>query len=343
MRINKVNKINTVISLMLISVFFITSVSAAKKKLIRITAPVPAGDDIAVWCQEAMDRFNARTNGVYKMQVFPGGQLAGLAESLDLIRTGAVEGGIVPLAAFSGSVPEFSLAELPFLYNNGEANAYAETGINEVYTKILEERCNQKSLGCMYVGTLNILSTKKPIKTLEDLKGLIIGCDNPPSAGLMKTLGGSGIIVDFSEDFSNLQKGVIDSKTSAPQYLLIAKLYEVSRYYTIFHGLGSLYAITINLDTYNKMPDDVKKILNEEMSAVAKSISLKYVKKFYDLIPVVKSKGVKYYYLPKAERDRWKALAYKGTLAELAKYGDVGKKIRQIADEANAKFPYAEK
>ena len=320
-----------------------TSAPAAKQVLIRMTTPVPAGDEFVTWAQEGMDKFNARTNGAYEMKMFPGGQLARFPESLDAIRTGAIEGGMIPLAAFGGSVPEFGLAELPFLYNNGEANAYAEIALKDIYSEILQTKANQRSLGCIFVGTLNLLSTKKQLKTLEDLKGLIVGCDTPPSADLIKALGGSGIVVDFTEDYSNLQKGVIDAKTSAPQYMLIAKLYEVAKYYTVFHGLGSLYSFNINSDVYNKMPQNIKNALNEEMSAVAKSISQKYVTKFYDLVPELTKDGVQYYYLPAAERDRWKALAYPGTLATLAKFGDVGAKIKQIADDANAKYPYIQK
>jgi TRAP-type C4-dicarboxylate transport system substrate-binding protein len=319
-----------------------TTPPTTETTLIRMTTPVPPGDDLSNMCQEGMDRFNARTNGAYKMEMFPGGQLASMPESLDAIRTGAVEGGVIPLAAFSGTVPEFALAELPFLYNNGEANAYAELSLKDVYSEILQERANQRSLGCIYVGTLNLLSAEKPIKTLEDLEGLIVGCDTPPSAGLITALGGSGIVVDFTEDYSNLQKGIMNAKTSAPQYMLIAKLYEVAKYYTVFHGLGSLYSININSDVYDAMPQDVKDILNEEMSAVAQEISQYYVTLFYDLVDDLEAEGVEYYYLPAAERDRWKDLAYPGTLATLEEFGDTGARIKQIADEANAKYPYME-
>jgi TRAP-type C4-dicarboxylate transport system substrate-binding protein len=314
----------------------------SKQVLIRMTTPVPAGDDYVIWLQAGMDKFNARTSGAYKMQMFPGGQLASMPESLDAIRTGAVEGGVIPLAAFGGTAPEFGLAELPFLYNNGEANAYAEIGLKDVYSQILQDRANQRSLGCIYVGTLNLLCAKKQIKTLEDLKGLIVGCDTPPSAGLISALGGSGIVVDFTEDYSNLQKGVFDAKTSAPQYMQIAKLYEVAKYYTVFHGLGSLYSININSDVYNAMSQDTKNILNEEMSALAKEISQKYVTLFYDLVDDLEAEGVQYYYLPATERDRWKELAYPGTLDALTQFGDIGAKIKQIADEANAKYPYVQ-
>ncbi len=314
----------------------------AEATLIRMTTPVPPGDDLSELCQEGMNIFNDRTNGAYKMQMFPGGQLASIPESLDAIRTGAVEGGVIPLAAFSGTAPEFGLTELPFLYSSGEANAYAGIRLKDLYNEILELKANQKSLGCIYVGSLNLLSVKKPIKTLEDLEGLIVGCDSPSSAGLITALGGSGIVVDFSEDYSNLQKGVINAKTSAHQYILIAKLYEVAKYYTVFHGLGSLYSININSDVYDAMPQDMKNILNEEMGALAQEISQYYVNLFYDLVDDLEAKGMEYYYLPAAERERWKDLAYPGTLDTLEESSDIGARIKQIADEANAKYPYVE-
>lgn len=314
----------------------------AKTVLIRMTTPVPSGDDLSELCQEGMNKFNDRTNGAYKMQMFPGGQLASIPESLDAIRTGAVEGGVIPLAAYSGTAPEFGLTELPFLYTSGEANAYAGIFLKDIYSAILEAKANQKSLGCIYVGSLNLLSVKKPITTLEDLEGLIVGCDSPSSAGLIKALGGSGIVVDFSEDYSNLQKGVINAKTSAHQYILIAKLYEVAKYYTVFHGLGSLYSININSDVFDAMPQDIKNILDEEMDALAREISQYYVNLFYDLVDDLEAKGMEYYYLPAAERDRWMDLAYPETLETLAGFADLGARIKQIADEANAKFPYVE-
>jgi TRAP-type C4-dicarboxylate transport system substrate-binding protein len=320
----------------------ISGAPGTKAILIRMTTPVPPGDELSKMCQEGMAKFNARTTGAYHMQMFPGGQLANMSESLDAIRTGAVEGGVIPPAAFTGTAPELGLAELPFLYNNGEANAYVLTGLNDIYSNILQEKANQKSLGCIYTGSLNLLSTKKPLKTLEDLKSLIVGCDNPSSARLVAALKGSGIVVDFTEDYSNLQKGIMDAKTSAPQYMLIAKLYEVARYYTVFHGLGSLYSITINSDIYGAMPRDTRDILDEEMGSLARKISQYYVEQFYSLTHDLEAKGVQYYYLPAAERDRWKNLVYPGTLAALETYGDVGSKIKRMADAANAEYPYKE-
>jgi TRAP-type C4-dicarboxylate transport system substrate-binding protein len=317
-----------------------TAATTGEQVLIRVTTPVPGGDEFITWAQEGMDRFNARTNGAYKMQIFPGGQLGPFPESLDAIRTGAIEAGLIPLAAFGGTVPEFGLVELPFLFNNGEAGAYAMPGVQAVWDGLSQAKANQRTLGCIYVGSANFLSTKKPLKTLADLEGTIVGVDAPPMVGLVNALGGSGIVVDFTEDFSSLQKGVIDAKTSAPQYIHIAKLYEVAKYYTVFQGIAGVYSFTINSDVYNKMPKDIQDALKDELSATAKSISEKYVKKLYDMEPVLEGLGLEYYYLPPAERDKWKAAAYPGTIDGLTKAGDVGARIKQIAEEANAKYPY---
>jgi TRAP-type C4-dicarboxylate transport system substrate-binding protein len=153
------------------------------------------------------------------------------------------------------------------LFNNAEANAYAATRSKDVISPLLETKANQKSVGCFTVGTLNFIS-KKPVKTLEDLKGLIVGVDAPPMVELVKALGGSGIVVDFTEDYSSLQKGVIDAKSAGSQYILVAKLYEIAKYHIIFHGLApyfltSIWTLAIK-SADAKMPE-------REMSALSQS------------------------------------------------------------------------
>ena len=56
-----------------------------------------------------------------------------------------------------------------------------------------------------------------------------------------------------------------------------------------------------------------------------------------------KEKGVDVYILPKEERDRWieKMLPYKEE--QLKKFGEFGQKVKQIADDVNAKHPYSER
>ncbi|MBP1707501.1 MAG: dicarboxylate transporter, DctP subunit, partial [Chloroflexi bacterium] len=163
-----------------------------------------------------------------------------------------------------------------------------------IYAKLLEERANQTSLGCIFIGGLYLLSTK-PIHTLEDLKGLNIGCDTPSSAALFKALGSNAIVVDFSEDYSNLQKGVINAKTVGSQYVEIAKLYEVAKNATVFFALGSVYSINLNLDVYKKMPPDIQNLLKSHMTKLAADLSQYFMHLPDTLNPQLAQKGVVFY------------------------------------------------
>jgi TRAP-type C4-dicarboxylate transport system substrate-binding protein len=317
-----------------------TTSPPAQQVAIRVTCPIPGGDPLIGWCQEGFDRFNERTNGAYKMQMYPGQQLASMGESLDAIRTGAVEGGVIPPAAYSGSVPEFVLGELPFLYNNAEANADAEVGITEIYNELLEEKCNQKSLGCFYTGAVEIISTK-PLETLDDWKGLIVECGNPSAASMITSLGGSPMVTPLTDTYSNLQKGVVEASTQLPQFVMIAKLHEVAKHYTVFSGLGSVYSINLNLDVWNAMSQNDKEILTEEMDQLAQDLNETHVTFFYEQVKALPGVEVDVYYVPKEEREKWMELCLPQTNSQLADFGEIGQRMKQVVDEANAKYPYS--
>lgn len=58
---------------------------------------------------------------------------------------------------------------------------------------------------------------------------------------------------------------------------------------------------------------------------------------------VLGKKGVSVYYLPKAERDRWAKQLEPYKEKQLSSFGELGGKIRQIADDVNQRNPYSEK
>jgi TRAP-type C4-dicarboxylate transport system substrate-binding protein len=66
----------------------------------------PGGDDPTFVITSAMaERFNERTGGEYEIKIFPAETLVKVPESLDAIRTGAVEMGILPWGQMSMFCP----------------------------------------------------------------------------------------------------------------------------------------------------------------------------------------------------------------------------------------------
>jgi len=114
----------------------------------------------------------------------------------------------------------------------------------------------------------------------------------------------------------------------------------VAKYLTLCYSTPTYLAFHINLDTWNKLPPDIQKIVFNDAQAAANKMQAQQIKEREetDLNAVVKL-GVNVYDLPKAERDKWKAALDPYVTKRLADLGDYGVKAKAIWDKANADNP----
>ena len=183
------------------------------------------------------------------------------SRQMEAVRTGSAEIGSIGFGIYAGADERLSITGLPFIFNNIEAMAAAQNDkMVALFDSIMSEKFNQKVLGVHQTSFNEIISTK-PIKTMADWKGTIVGAMSPTDMDFIGAMGGAGQLVDWSEDYSNLQKGVIDAVFSGSTYMKIAELYKVAPQITYMSALGFNYGITVNLDIWNAMPADIQQIL----------------------------------------------------------------------------------
>lgn len=304
--------------------------------ILRLTIPTPAGDKLTVNAEELAQRFSERTNGAYQIKVYPGEQLVKVPETMDAVRSGTIEMASIGLGIFAGLDP--GLAEVPLLYDNVRANAAACRPSVELYNEILEEKLNQVALASYTTGAQELISTK-PVKTLADWKGMLIGATNPESAALAKALGASPVVIPWTECYSNLEKGVVDAVLTSTQWAMISGLNDVASHVTRFYSTPTFNTYLINLDYFNDMPKDVQDILIEEAWKAADDMSAAHIQSGIDDKEILEGLGMEVYDLPKAERDKWVAAVKSYVDEKLANLGDFGKELKDIADKANAANP----
>jgi TRAP-type C4-dicarboxylate transport system substrate-binding protein len=318
---------------------------AQKKPIIlRLVEPAPADDyPLSFKDFEFAKRFNERAKGEYKIEVNAGGALAKLPEYFDAVRVGAVEMADGPWGLYAFADPRLSLIEMPFLFvSDGAANAACKPLV-KLYDQLLQEKFNAKGLALANTGGLQVWSSK-PIKTLEDWKGTLVGVISPPSSKLVKDLGGAPVTVMWTEMFEALQKKVIDGAVQGTHGMVATQLYDVVKNGTIFFGIVGWNGYTINLDVWKKMPQHIKDILQEEADRAMDWMSeITTTKLPADDMKVFKEKGVSVYILPKAEREKWESIVAASNKAEFEKFGDFGQKVKSLADDLNKRFPYSEK
>jgi TRAP-type C4-dicarboxylate transport system substrate-binding protein len=322
--------------------FGLSSTVHAKEVTLRLIVPSPPDDKILTSpVIELAKRFNERAKGQYKIEVFPGGALAKIPEYFDSIRVGAVEMASIDWSIFGFLDPKLSAVSTPFLVDTLKGANYMTKALLPLHDSLFQEKFNAKALGMFSVDGLIVVSSK-PIKTLNDWKGLLAGVSAPPSAALFKGLGASPVNIVWTDLYESLQKHVIDASAMTMHGAIVVNLMDVCDYMTLFFGHPNFNGYMINLDVWKKMPANIQKILQEEIGKTCKFMEERFLKLTDEDLAFLKQKGKKVYALPKAERDKWVAQLAPYRDKELANLGDFGKKVKQAADEANKKFPYVE-
>ena len=112
-------------------------------------------------------------------------------------------------------------------------------------------------------GSYQILTVKKPVKSVEDMKGLVIWCEADFN-DFFTALGATPVNTPWAEVYSSLQKNMYDGLFIAAETLKLANFAEVCQYATMV-DLNYLAAPghLMNLDTWNSFPDDIKAVFDD--------------------------------------------------------------------------------
>jgi TRAP-type C4-dicarboxylate transport system substrate-binding protein len=324
-------------------VIFSAPTVSAKTVTLRLVVPTPAGDwPLTYKDLELAKRFNERAQGEYEIKVFTGGALVKMPEYFDAVRTGAIEMADIAWSFFSFLDPRLGLIETPFLINNIEASIAASKEFLPLYDAILQEKFNAKGLGLMNLSGVELVS-RKPVKTMADWKGLMVGALSPLTAQMIKGLGGSPAVIPFMDMYTSLQKGVIDATTSVTHATLALGYMEVCTDVSLFYGIASWNGYSINLNAWNKMPKHIQQILQEEVDKTVEWMHKTQLQLEDDDVQAYKKLGKNIHVIPKAERERWVQALTPFKNEQISKFGEFGKKIVTIVDEVNAKYPYKDR
>lgn len=103
-----------------------------------------------------------------------------------------------------------------------------------------------------------LITSKKQVKTIEDLKGMKIRMTGGPPTEQMKALGAVPILIPMPDNYLSLQKGVIDGMGAPWEAILAFRLYEVVKYYTIIPLSAVYFSMAMNKQKWESLPKDVQ-------------------------------------------------------------------------------------
>ena len=159
------------------------------------------------------EKLSAQTDGRLSIRMFPSGQMGDESTTLEKTRAGAIDILRVSMSPVGGILPQVSVFNMPFVFRDMDHQHKVLDG--DVGTKLAQE-ISDSNLGLVFLGWMDAgsrsLITKKPVTTLDDLKGVKIRLQNNPiGLDTFKALGANPIVLPVGDVFASLQTGVIDA------------------------------------------------------------------------------------------------------------------------------------
>ncbi len=156
---------------------------------------------------------------------------------------------------------------------------------------------------------MKLMMKKKPVRSLEDLKGLKIAVSGDVGVKVARALGFAPVTMPTADIYVAQDKGVIDGHIRPSELLISRSFHEVTKY-AINVDLGhDLFFIAMNQNTFNKLPPDAQKVFDKLSGDWAVDFTGKEWDQFEsDAENQAKAKGIEYISLSPQEMARWRKL-----------------------------------
>jgi TRAP-type C4-dicarboxylate transport system substrate-binding protein len=203
-----------------------------------------------------------RTNGSVSIDTFPGGTLLDAKNMMDGVIAGTADIGCLCMAYQPGRFIVTNATSLPLGFPNATV---ASLTLLDLYNKYKPEEFAKVKVLTMFTCAPANIYAKVPVRSLDDLKGLQLRASGGV-AEVLKVLGATPVGMPQSETPEALQKGVVKGAVSSLETLKDFKYAEMCRHVTIFNGPIYPFAVVMNMDSWNKLPKDVQKVMDDMAS-----------------------------------------------------------------------------
>ena len=211
------------------------------------------------WCAD----LKVASGGRLDITPHAGGEIMPVMETFDAVSKGMLKIdfsygpywiGKLPMAIYASGLPPFTLPR----WENYKV-LYYELGLEDLIRKAYAEH------NIFYVGVVPsnncVMLSKRPVRKAADFKGLKIRATGI-YAEVAVAAGASAVYFPWGEIYGALEKGVIDGVIAGPLSCQCDSAFHEPTKYLLETPLTPVdaWSLHINMDAWNALPDDLKKI-----------------------------------------------------------------------------------
>jgi tripartite ATP-independent transporter DctP family solute receptor len=255
----------------LVAVALMTMAPDARADKIRVAGNFAVDHSSSLAMERFKDELAKLTNGSLTADVFPAMQLGGAKENVDQVRSGTVFMTWIGIAYLSRTVSELEAVSLPFVFaNRDQAFKVIDGRVGDLLNEKLAAK-GYVGLGYMELGSRNVTNNVRPIRTLDDFKGLKIRLQpNETHLATFRAIGANPVSMGIKEVYSALQQGVLDGEENPYSIIATKRFDEVQKYLSDSGHFFDFIIIVANKKKYDALSAEHRDALNTAMaSAVA--------------------------------------------------------------------------
>lgn len=219
-----------------------------------------------------------RTGGKHSVKVFGQSSLGSEKDTIEQTKLGALDMVRVNISPFNNIVPETIVPALPFVFKSKDHMRRVLDGpIGEDILKSLE---SQGFVGLAFYdsGSRSFYTTKKPIKSVADMKGMKIRVQQSDMwVAMMQALGANATPLPYAEVYTALKTGVVDgAENNWPSYDS-SRHYEVAQMYSLTEHSMAPELLVFSKRVWDGLSKDEQDVIRK-----AAKESVPYMRKLWD-------------------------------------------------------------
>lgn len=200
-----------------------------------------------------------RTQGKVVIDTYPGSTLIGAKDMMDGVIAGQANIGCLCMAYQPGRFILTNATSLPVGLPNAKVGSLVLWDIYKKYNPAAFEKV--KVLTMFTTAPTNIMS-KVPVRNLADIKGLDLRASGG-AAQILAAWGANPVGMPMPATVEALQKGVVKGLYSSLETMKDFKFAELCRFVTMTNTVIYPFAVVMNMDSWNALPADVKKVMED--------------------------------------------------------------------------------
>ena len=310
---------------------------------LRLAHMFPVGSPSHWVTEQWAEKIAKDSNGRLTIRIFPVGTLVPPPELYDAAAMGTAD-----ITFGFRYLPKGYTLGVAFPFIIGASDVLIGTKVYDdvwrEFPKPMEKEWNQVKVLWLTSSMVQCICTHKPIRRLEDMKGLQLRIPSKEMGELMKDFGATPVYMSTADYAVALEKGTVDGGTTQPSAIEDNKLAGRINY-IVDVGLGTptpVFAV-MNKDAYNDLPDDLKTVIDRNM-AYGKQLTLDiWVQAFENAKAYCDKEGIEMVHLSDQELARWTPLVEKARSRVGADLDEKGYPGTRIVDYIKERIAYYRK